>query len=571
MGGSFTQTGPASTFGYAPIAAPEIVVKLGPSREPVPKPASASTVTLRPYQRSAVDEIRKRLLNGAASVLLALSTGAGKTVIFSYIVASAIAKGKRVLILVHRRELLEQIGAALDAFDAQHGIIARGHKASAAPVQLAMIGTLVRRLDRVGQFDLIVVDECHHATAGQYRKVFEAFPGARVLGVTATPRRTDGTGLGDVFEAMVLGPSMSWLIEQGWLARYALYAPHQAQINTAGIKVARGDFEPAALADAANSARLTGDVIKHYERLAPGSKAVAFCVSVAHAESVAKAYNDAGITAACLHGKLSAEERAAIVADFKAGHITILTSCALISEGFDVPGIETAILLRPTMSVIEYLQEVGRALRPAPGKARATIIDHAGNVHRHGFPDDERQWSLDGKKRSAKSQEQSGPPISTCTNCFAAFRSSEPACPHCHTPKSAQTRTVEYVDGELVEVTTQRLLELDIEAWRQSVRDNGRTPILWPAQGTDEPMRADVWRTRENGEQGFKIRNESGDSVFISQRRITSPHQLDAIREAMGYKKTWASGLYFEAHHQRMPEGLEWRDANQAFAQALAS
>jgi len=369
---------------------------------------------------------------------------------FSYMAGRAVEKGLRVWILAHRVELLDQISRTLSSFGVSHGMIAPGYIGDRRrPVQVASVFTLARRLDRYDAPDLIIVDEAHHAiSTSTWGRVITAFPKAKLLGVTATPIRLSGEGLGDLFECMVQGPTMRELIELGALSPYRLFAP--AGVDLSGVHTRMGDFVRGEIEAAMDKPSVTGDAVSHYQKLAPGRRAVAFCVSVEHAVHVAEQFRAAGIPAQAIDGAMDRSLRASVLSEFSAGRVQVLASCDLISEGFDVPAIEAAILLRPTQSLGLYLQQVGRALRTFPGKNEAVILDHAGNVKRHGLPDEERAWSLDGaaKKKGAQKSEV---PVKTCGSCFATVHSAATHC-SCGFEFPVQKREVEHVDGELQEI-----------------------------------------------------------------------------------------------------------------------
>jgi superfamily II DNA or RNA helicase len=408
------------------------------------------TITLRPYQNTLIERARANFIAGKTSQLIVLPTGGGKTVCFSYMVSNAVKKGLRVWVLAHRVELLEQISRTLTSFDVDHGMIAPSYIGNRhSMVQVASVFTLVRRLDRYAAPDLIIVDEAHHAISDStWGKVITAYPQAKLLGVTATPIRLSGEGLRDLFQCMVQGPSMRDLIELGALSPYRLFAP--AGVDLSGVHTRMGDYVRGELEAAVDKPSVTGDAVAHYQRLAPGRRAVAFCVSVKHAQNVADQFNASGIVARAIDGTMERDLRAAVLAEFAEGKVQVLASCDLISEGFDVPAIEAAILLRPTQSLGLYLQQVGRALRTFPGKTEAIILDHAGNVKRHGMPDEVRAWSLDGqpKKHGAKKSEV---PVKTCAECFATVASVATHC-GCGYEFPVVERELNQVDGELEEI-----------------------------------------------------------------------------------------------------------------------
>jgi len=401
---------------------------------------------LRPYQQRDIDLIRAELKAGRRRVLYQLPTGGGKTVSTSFMLGNAERRGIPGLFIVHRQELLLQASRTLTACGIAHGLIAPGHSEPGDRVQVATVQTLVRRLGRLPKPGLIVFDEAHHCAAGQWRQVAEAYADARMVGVTATPERLDGRGLGDMFESMVRGLTVAELMATGFLCEYAIYAPPTG-IDMAGVRTQAGDFSRGDLARAVDRPTITGDAVDHYRRLAPGRRAIAFCVSVEHSRHVAEQFRAAGIRAAHVDGGTDRREREATMAAFARGDIQVLTNCDLISEGFDVPAVGCVILLRPTKSLALYLQQIGRGLRPEPGKDRLVILDHAGNVMRHGMPDDDRDWTLEGvvRRRGAAG---GGIAMRQCPSCYAVHTSAR-QCPGCGAGVTAAKRAVETVGGEL--------------------------------------------------------------------------------------------------------------------------
>lgn len=408
------------------------------------------TLALRDYQTKAVTDIRSAL-HSHDRVLFVGPCGMGKTQLFVFIAKSAAGRGNRIYILVHRRELIRQTSRTLDAWGVRHGVVAPGHSMTDDLVQVASVATLGRRLDRAPPPKLIVVDECHHAISPTYRKILQAWPAAKALGVTASPERLDGIGLGDVFGAMVLGPGVRDLIQAGWLSQFDYFAP-PAAADLSAIKTEMGDYSIGQLAAAMDRATITGDCIEHVRRLAPTEPALVFCVSVQHAHNVAEAFRRAGFAAAAVDGTMDVADRDRIILGLARGTIQVVTSCALITEGFDCPAVSTVVLLRPTKSLQLQVQMVGRAFRPKPDGGRAVILDHVGNCGRHGMPDEPRAWSLDGKKARAKPA-----PVRTCRTCYATFgapsiaacRIDDAACPMLADAPAAAPGQPETVAGEL--------------------------------------------------------------------------------------------------------------------------
>lgn len=406
-------------------------------------------IKLRPYQEAAVAEVRDSMRMGFRRTLLVLPTGAGKTVCFSYIAAGVAQKGKRVLIIAHRRELLKQISKALKMAGVRHAVLdASYHGVPTSNVVVASVFTLANRLKRFPKPDLIIGDEAHHFTPNStWGKVVAAFPEARVLGVTATPERMDGKGLGLMFDNMVVGPSVRELTDAGFLSPAEVYAPPAPDLK--GLHTRGGDYVKAELESLMGKAKVMGDAVQHYLIHAAGKKAVAFCVSVKHAQELSDAFKQAGVAAASIDGSMETTERDAILSRFEGGGIDVLTSCDLISEGFDLPAVEVAILLRPTKSLGLYLQQVGRAVRIAPGKTGTIILDHANNTRVHGFIDDDREWILSAEAaRKKKSSSESTDTVRTCPECFAAHRPA-PACPKCGHVYKVKSRAIETQEGEL--------------------------------------------------------------------------------------------------------------------------
>jgi superfamily II DNA or RNA helicase len=386
-----------------------------------------SQAELRTYQRDGIAAIRSALLAGAARVLFVAPTGSGKTVIFAYIIAAASKRGKRILIIVHRIELIDQVAAALAGIS--YGVIAPGYLETDAPVQIASVSTIARRLGRWRDWaDFVVVDEAHHAIAGSWATVLASQPRAHVLGVTATPERLDGRGLAEVFDEMVLGPSTAELIEAGWLCGYLVYEPAQPP-DLSCARIRGGDY---AIEDvrSAVGAVVIAAAVKEYLRLCPNVPAVALCIDVAHSKALAEALSAAGIRAVHLDGKTPVAERRAAIEGLADGRLDIICNCGLISEGVDVPAIGAILMLRPTASLALHLQQVGRTLRPAPGKERALILDFVGNVRRHGLPDAAREWSLDAKPRRQRTK-AAAPRLRKCAVCSALHGPGAHECAGC--------------------------------------------------------------------------------------------------------------------------------------------
>lgn len=424
---------------------------------------------LRSYQLADVDTIRAAFKAGARMVVYQCPTGGGKTPTSCGIIKSAAGKGKRVYFFVHLQELLRQASKKLTEWDVLHGVIWSKAPKTSDMVQVCSVQTVVRRLSKLDPPDIIIVDECHHSTSSTYTRCFEAWPNALVLGITATPNRPDGTGLRRAgYESLVCGPTVSWLQNNTnpdnglpFLRKARIFIPpndlHLEKIHTVG-----GDYQKDELALELDKSTITGDAVEHYKKLAYGRLAIAFTDSVARARQVARAFREAGIPSESIDGQNTDEEREDILARFSRGEIWVLTSCQLISEGVDVPGASCAILMRPTQSEILHLQQLGRVLRPTADIDFAIILDMVGNIRRHGPPDAERDWGLDGRKKRDVEHELK---IRQCGECFAVVELQDKICSICGaslvTPSDGGNDRdgPEEIEGDLVELTDIKLLK----------------------------------------------------------------------------------------------------------------
>jgi DNA repair protein RadD len=382
---------------------------------------------LRPYQERDLAATRERFAQGHRRVCYQAPTGSGKTILFAHVVNGAVARGNRIWILGHRDEIVQQISGALDELGVPHGFITAGQpEMPLMPVQVASVMTLARRLKNMTTVpDLLIPDEAHHCAAETWRRIFAALPQAKIFGVTATPERLDGKGLDDIFDTLVIGPSVSELVADGWLSRFATYTPARVP-DLSGIRTRAGDYVTDELAARMSKGVIITSAVDEYTQLCPGAPALVFCVNIKHSELIAEAFRTRGYRAAHVDGNTPIELRRHMIAALATGELQVLSNCGLVSEGLDVPAVVAAVLLRPTKSLALYLQMVGRALRPAPGKERALILDHAGNTFKFGPADAERKWSLagEGKDRDVA-------PLQRCRFCGALVPLSARVCPEC--------------------------------------------------------------------------------------------------------------------------------------------
>jgi len=374
-----------------------------------PGEKAQSPLSLRPYQVEKIAEARALMSQGKKSICLVSPTGSGKTVIAAHILQSAINKGRRVLFLAHRRELIDQCAAKLRELGIwDYNVVLSGHPHSRnpdAPVQIASIQTLIRR--EYPPADLICIDEAHHAASGSYQTLLKNYPDAYVLGLTATPERLDGKGLDSIFHDLLNVATVPELVDSGFLVAPQCMGPSQeavAQLKAAlsSVKQRGGDYAENELGAAMDNPTLVGDIVDHWLEWGIGQKTIVFAANIDHSRHIVSQFQAAGIAAAHLDGTMSLPEREGILSAWRGTAIDVVSNCQLLTEGFDFPELSCCILARPTKSVALFLQMAGRVLRTAPGKQGAIILDHAGNVIEHGPPHIERTWTLQGaaKKRT---------------------------------------------------------------------------------------------------------------------------------------------------------------------------
>lgn len=409
------------------------------------------SVVLRPYQEYAISEIKRRFVAGDTRVCLVAPTGAGKTTIAAELIKRTIANGKRVLFMAHRTELIEQCAARLDMFGVPLGIIKSGTKRAnpKAPVQVASVQTLIRR--DIPEAHLVIIDECHRVMGRTYLEILGSYPGARVVGLTATPIRLDGKGITDVFQGLVEASTVSDLISDGVLVKPKVFGPSAPDLSE--VKMTAGDFNQKQLSDVMDNKSITGDIVKTYVEKSLGKRAVCFATTVSHSLNIVDEFKRAGISAEHLDGETPADQRSMILKRLADGAIDVVSNVNVLTEGWDCPNVEVVILARPTASLSMYLQMVGRGVRSAADKHGAIVLDHAGNTIRHGFSSEDRNWQKLWKgiekekvKRDASAK--------SCPACFCIVQSGVMTCPECGHEFAAEKKErskIRVASGELVE------------------------------------------------------------------------------------------------------------------------
>ena len=428
-----------------------------------------SAPTLRPDQLDVIARIESSTSAGFRRLLVVGPTGSGKTIVGAALSDKEVACGGHVLVIALRRELIEQTSSKLYDVGVDHGIIQAGYPTRpGACVQLASVQTLHARAVRnckisLPPASLVIIDEAHHVPARTYMRLVQAYRNAIILGLTATPCRTDGRGLGNVFQTLIQGPSVAELIRSGHLVPAKIYAPVRPDLS--GISIARGDYVESQLAQRMDTAPLVGDIVEHWHRLGYGRPSVVFTVNVAHSVHLRNEFRRSGVLAEHIDGSTPVEERKGILARFTAGSVDIICNCAVLTEGWDRPEASCLIMARPTKSLGLYRQIVGRILRPAPGKTDALILDHAGAVFQHGFPDDDLAWTLDADKKAvnaahvARQAEPHRCGLTTCPECHAVRIEGQP-CGSCGWHPVRKPKLVEIADGQLGEVSRDRTVHV---------------------------------------------------------------------------------------------------------------
>jgi DNA repair protein RadD len=366
------------------------------------QPTHSPAPTLYQHQTDVLARLDASLAAGRRRPLLAMATGSGKTVLIAHVINRAVARGERVIFLAHRHELITQASARLLAAGVRdHAILKAGFPMHLmAPVQVGSVQTIHVRAFRsrkieLGDFNLIVIDEAHHSRAATYQQIIDAYPNAIIIGLTATPCRGDGLGLGNIFDDLIEGASVEALIRDGHLVGTKVYAPYRPDLRGVRVDRKKADYDEGQLASAMDRQQLVGDLVTHWLKHAAGRRTVVFATGVKHSVHIRNEFRSAGIAAEHIDGKTPQDERDDILRRLSAGEVSVVSNCQVLVEGWDQPAVSCLILARPTRQLGMFRQMVGRVLRPAPGKDHALILDHSGATFDHGFAEDPIYWPLD--------------------------------------------------------------------------------------------------------------------------------------------------------------------------------
>lgn len=522
------------------------------------------SVTLRPYQKDILnDEAVVHILHKAdgkrtepllyTAPLVVAPTGAGKTRMFAAVAKWCHDHRLRVIILVPRREILRQTVSALNEADPAMGIgqIASGRPMTGDLIQVASIQTIVNRLAVCRKPDIIIVDEAHHSTIENgLGKILNFWKEIPRIAFSATPQRLDGKGLRALFDKLILGPSLRWLVEEGFLAYPYVLQPPGAEGGE--YHVTRGDFDLKEQEAVMAGKAIMGNVIAHYRQYLDGAPTICWCVSIEHAKLMATQFQEAGYSAEAVWGNMPDDERDRCLGGLGDGSVQIVTFCDLIGEGVDIPAVTGVIMLRKTMSLSLCRQVIGRGLRPVYAKGsdlstaegrkqaqrdgvkpRAIILDHVGNTTSawgHGHPLTEPVWSLDSQRRK---KGEKPPATVTCPKCYGVWPGRPRTCPACGysfqgAEQAAKKAELVELEGELVEAGIERE---DAHGLAEFVRD---------ANSADAKTRQKMLLGK-----AFSLALADDESEEIRKRKIAE------LAKKVGYDESWTEWAWKFAKDRR--------------------
>ncbi len=410
---------------------------------------------LRPYQQEVLNNVRKAMLKKHKKIVVVCGCGSGKSVMSAEMAKKSAKKGNKILFLVHRKELINQIEATYSMW----GVDMEN-------CDFSMVQTYRRHLKPPEFYNLIIIDECH-LNHNVYKTIVAHHSEAFVVGWTATPIRLGAGGLGDLYGSLVQGVSTEWLIQNKYLAPFKYYSVPLA--DTTKLHTKMGDFVKGEISSLMQDSHIYGETVTQWEKIAKNKQTIVYCASVQASENTAEQFRKAGHKAEHIDGNTPAELRTEIMQKFRNGELKILCNMDLFGVGLDVPNCECVVLLRPTKSLALYIQQAMRSMRYVEGKT-ALILDHVRNCYLHGLPDDNREWELKSKKKNENIVK-----IKECKNCFAVYSPSLQKCPYCGTENRIVREIVDrkVIDTDLVEVERLqniKLTEFKAETFEEVVK-----------------------------------------------------------------------------------------------------
>jgi superfamily II DNA or RNA helicase len=509
------------------------------------------------WQWDIIEQVRGAIASGYRKILVVVPTGGGKTVIAAQIVKLAAEKGRRSMFLAHRRELIYQSADKLVNFGVDHGILMAGeYPYGAADCQVASVDTLRARCITTDKLplpnsDVVIIDEAHRSLAPTYVTLINHYGEEVVIGITATPIRGDGKGLGHVYDYMVCGPSIAWMIANGYLCEPVTFAPNITDLT--GVKVRGGDYDPKELQRAMDRRSLVGGIVEHWHRLASDRPTIVFASGVKHSIHLRDEFRKAGAVAAHVDGDTSLEDRKQIIADLSVGKVQVVCNYAVFTEGFDEPSLSCNILARPTKNLGLYLQMAGRTLRVADNKENCFILDHSGNVYEHGFVQDEHDWILEEGKALHTSKEDrqkefdEKKPI-TCVKCATVYTGQLP-CPHCgHIPEK-YGKFVESRSGDLMEIRAEKRKTAKKKVWTSDEKRYWYSMLLGHAQLKNKSTgwvshtfksKFGVWPNHYKDTPASEPNGEV--KAYIRHRNIAYAKRMEKINNAKEKEEQSAAG-----------------------------
>lgn len=457
------------------------------------------------YQNELIDKTRKEQTSGNKNVLIVSPAGSGKSVVISEIARLAAAKGGFVLFLVHRQELVNQIKRSF-----------KNNEVDEDNYLVTTIGTAANHLDIMRKPALIITDETHHALANTYQKIYKYFQDVPRLGFTATPWRMNGKGFKSVYDTMVLGKSVQWLIDHDHLAPETIYAPVSIIDPTKLSNGSTRDYTDNEISQAIKKGQL-GSVVDSYQKFGKNGQAILYAHNREYSEKFAAEFTAAGISAVHVDSKTPQKQRNQIMSDFKSGKIKVMCNVDLVSEGFDVPDCSVVILCRPTKSLVLYIQQSMRSMRYMPNK-KAVIIDHVGNFRRFGYPSDDRSWSIEDREKVAKKTDPDT--IYSCEECFGVFREWDNGhCPYCGAPKPDYMIAAEQAEAKQIEDEIAR-----VEKAKKSLKEARTISEIF-----------DIAKARENVKRPLPFAIKYADNVGIKYSRRDIQNIINVEGYARGY------------------------------------